>query len=54
MSLRDVERAMQVMVWFYKQVDTLGKLMKVVITKQRIEEGEDVDDDEEDKVIMAS
>ena len=29
-SLRDVERAMQVMVWFYKQVDTLGRLMRKV------------------------
>ena len=51
MSLRDVERAMQVMVWFYKHVDTLGRLMKIVITKQRREEGEEVDDDEEDEVI---
>ena len=51
MSLRDVERAMQVMVWFYKHVDALGRLMKIVITKQRREEGEEVDDDEEDEVI---
>ena len=51
MSLRDVERAMQVMVWFYKHADTLGRLMKIVITKQRREEGEEVDDDEEDEVI---
>ena len=54
MSLRDVERAMQVMVWFYKHVDTLGRLMKIVITKQRKQEGEEVDDNEEDKVILVS
>lgn len=52
MSLRDVERAMQVMVWFYKHADTLGRLMKIVITKQRREEGKEVDDDEEDVVIF--
>ena len=39
MSLRDVERAMQVMVWFYKHVDILGRLMKRAITEQRREEG---------------
>lgn len=54
MSLRDVERAMQVMVWFYKHVDTLARLMKIVITEQRREEGEEVDDDEKEEVIMAS
>ena len=55
-SLRDVERAMQVMVWFYKHVDTLGRLMKKVIIKQRREEGEDVedDDDEDEEVTMVS
>ena len=46
MSLRDVERAMQVMVWFYNHVDTLGRLMKKVLTEQRREEG--LDDDEVD------
>ena len=54
MSLRDVERAMQVMVWFFKHVDTLGRLMKIVITEQRREEGEEVDNDGEEEVIMAS
>lgn len=44
---------MQVMVWFYKHVDTLGRLMKIVITEQRREEGEEVDDDDEEEVIMA-
>lgn len=44
---------MQVMVWFYTHVDTLGRLMKIVITEQRREEGEEVDDDEEEEVIMA-
>lgn len=57
MSLRDVERAMQVMVWFFKHVDTLGRLMRRVIIQQRREEGvevEDDDNDEEDEVIMVS
>ena len=54
MSLRDVERAMQIMVWFYKHVDTLGRLMKIVITKQRKEDGEEVDDNEKDEVILVS
>ncbi|PFX19443.1 E3 ubiquitin-protein ligase RNF213 [Stylophora pistillata] len=50
-SLRDVERAMQVMVWFYKHADTLGRLMKKVIAEQRREEGLDVDgSDDEDEV----
>ena len=30
-SLRDVERAMQVMVWFYEHMDTLGESMDKVI-----------------------
>ena len=46
MSLRDVERAMQVMVWFYNHVDTLGRLMNKVLTEQRREEGCDDDDDD--------
>ena len=53
MSLRDVERAMQVMVWFYNHVDTLGRLMKEVLTEERREEGlddDEVDDDDEDDV----
>lgn len=57
MSLRDVERAMQVMVWFFKHVDTLGRLMRRVIIQQRREEGEEVEDDddhEDDEVIMVS
>ena len=52
-SLRDVERAMQVMVWFYKHVDTLGKLMRKVTAEQRREEGLDVDeDDDEEEVVI--
>ena len=56
MSLRDVERAMQVMVWFFKHVDTLGRLMRRVIIQQRREgvEVENDDNDEEDEVIMVS
>ena len=52
MSLRDVERAMQVMVWFYNHVDTLGRLMNKVLTEQRREEGlnDDEDDDDDDEV----
>ena len=48
MSLRDVERAMQVMVWFYNHVDTLGRLMKEALTEQRREEGLDDDEDDDD------
>ncbi|PFX17552.1 E3 ubiquitin-protein ligase RNF213, partial [Stylophora pistillata] len=44
-SLRDVERAMQVMVWFYEHMDTLGELMDVVIAEQRMEEGLDDEDE---------
>ena len=47
-SLRDVERAMQVMVWFYNHVNTLGRLMKEVLTEQRREEGFDDDEDDDD------
>ncbi|XP_022796391.1 E3 ubiquitin-protein ligase rnf213-alpha-like isoform X1 [Stylophora pistillata] len=52
-SLRDVERAMQVMVWFYKHVDALARLMRKVTAEQRTEEDFDVDEDyeeEEDKI----
>ena len=49
-SLRDVERAMQVMVWFYNHVDTLGRLMNKVLTEQRREEGRDDDEDDDDDV----
>ena len=48
MSLRDVERAMQVMVWFYNRVDVLGKLMTGVLIEQRRQEGYDVTDDDGD------
>lgn len=40
-SLRDVERAMQVMVWFYNHVDTLARLMN---------KGRDDDEDDDDDV----
>ena len=45
---------MQVMVRFYKHVDTLGRLMRKVTAEQRREEGLDVDeeDDEEEVVIQ--
>lgn len=50
MSLRDVERTMQVMVWFYKHVDILGRLMKKVNSKteQQRKGGGDVDDEDND------
>ena len=52
-SLRDVERAMQVMAWFYKHVDTLGRLMRKVTAEQRRKEGLDVnEDEEEDEVVI--
>ena len=57
MSLRDVERAMQVMVWFFKHVDTLGRLMRRIIIEQRREEGEEMEDDDgenEDEVTIVS
>ena len=47
-SLRDVERAMQVMVWFYNHVDILGRLMRNVIIEQRREEGDDANEDDND------
>ncbi|XP_067057901.1 E3 ubiquitin-protein ligase rnf213-alpha-like isoform X3 [Acropora muricata] len=47
-SLRDVERAMQVMVWFYNRVDVLGKLMMKVLIEQRRQEGYDVIEDGDD------
>ena len=44
---------MQVMVWFYKHVDTLGRLMRKVTAEQRREEvldgNEDDEDDEDDE-----
>ena len=54
MSLRDVERAMQVMVWFYKHVDIFGRLMRRVIIERRREEGEEAkeDDNDDEEVIM--
>ena len=52
-SLRDVERAMQVMVWFYNHVDTRGRLMRKVIGEQRREEGLDVDEDDDEEVITS-
>ena len=47
-SLRDVERAMQVMVWFYNHKDTLGRLMGNAINEQRREEDHDPDEDDSD------
>ena len=47
-SLRDVERAMQVMVWFFNRLDILGKLMMEVLIEQRKQEGYDVIEDDGD------
>ena len=52
MSLRDVERAMQVMVWFYNRVESLGKLMKKVLIEQRKKEGYDDDGDIDEQVSL--
>ncbi|KAJ7339377.1 hypothetical protein OS493_005771 [Desmophyllum pertusum] len=49
-SLRDVERAMQVMVWFYKHVDILGRLMKRARTEQRREEGRHKGDKQDEPI----
>ena len=43
-SHRDVERAMQVMMWFYNRMDILGKLMTEVLTEQRRQEGYDFEE----------
>ena len=43
---------MQVMVWFNKHVDTLGRLMKKVTAEQRREEGLDVDEDDEEEEMV--
>ena len=43
---------MQVMVWFYKHVDILGRLMKKVTAEQRREEGLDVDEDDEEEEMV--
>ena len=43
---------MQVMVWFYKHLDTLGRLMKKVTAEQRREEGLDVDEDDEEEEMV--
>ena len=37
---------MQVMVWFYNHVETLGRLMRKVISEKRREEGQDGDEDD--------
>ena len=43
---------MQVMVWFYKHVDTFGRLMKKVTAEQRREEGLDFDEDDEEEEMV--
>ena len=53
MSLRDVERAMQVMVWFYNHLATLRRLMKRAITKQRREEGRHKGDKQDDDDVSS-
>ena len=40
------------MVWFYQHVDTLGRLMKKVISEQRRQEGEDVGEDDVDEKVI--
>ena len=47
MSLRDVERAMCVMVWFYEHLDVLGPLMDG--REETGEESDEEDDDSDEK-----
>ena len=52
MSLRDVERAMRVMVWFYNHCDALNPLMDEELEEEdeeSEEENENIDDEEEDE-----
>ena len=52
MSLRDVERAMRVMVWFYNHRDALNPLMDEKLEEEDEEsedENENIDDEEEDE-----
>ena len=42
---------MQVMVWFYKHVDTLSRLMRNVAAEQRRKEGLDVNEDDEEEEV---
>ena len=52
MSLRDVERAMRVMVWFYNHRDALNPLMDEELEEEDEEsedENEIIDDEEEDE-----
>ena len=52
MSLRDVERAMRVMVWFYNHRHALNPLMDEKIDaedRESEDENENIDDEEEDE-----
>ena len=52
MSLRDVERAMRVMLWFYNHRDALNPLMDEELEEEDEEsedENENIDDEEEDE-----
>ena len=52
MSLRDVERAMRVMVWFYNHRGALNPLMDEELEEEDEEsedENENIDDEEEDE-----
>ena len=56
MSLRDVERAMNVMVWFYNHRDALNPLMDGATDEDSDDEDDDDDDsdadDEEDEIFQ--
>ena len=56
MSLRDVERAMNVMVWFYNHRDALNPLMDGATDEDSEDEDDDDDDsdadDEEDEIFQ--
>lgn len=53
MSLRDVERAMNVMVWFYNHRDALNPLMDGATDENSDDDDDDSDaDDEEDEIFQ--
>lgn len=53
MSLRDVERAMNVMVWFYNHRDALNPLMDGATDEDSADNDDDSDaNDEEDEIFQ--
>ena len=48
MSLRDVERTMKVMAWFYEHLEDLGPLMDKKVSEMNPKDESDDDDDGDD------